>query len=133
MFNHSMCNMTVAEPRITEATKAKICTLLESCNGDVNCAWHKADDFRLGNLPNSWSDLENREVENWLFIINNPNAWNSQPWAVNTYEGFVKHFRNILISTTPFSIEAWSSALDALNHKGEMPVDLSKWCNSCGK
>jgi uncharacterized protein RhaS with RHS repeats len=140
MFNHTMCGMPdyphsapYSPPVQTPAaSKAKICALLKSCNGDALCAFRKANADRKSNLPSSWQDLQNREVDDWLPVLAWPNGLQSYPSNVNFYEEFVKKYLRKVYHTTPYNPEAWGSALDAVNHKNDTPAELAKWCDSCG-
>jgi RHS repeat-associated protein len=136
MFNRAMCDPSLpVDPQqqwnIPAATKAKICALLKSCDGDVHCAWRKADDTRLAYRPDSWSNLEDREVENFLTILDHPNDLQGNLFAIYTYETIYK--MAMIFKTTRPSPEALSVALEAYRHENAAPVDLAKMCNDCGK
>src|SRR5882757_7758825 len=119
-LNHS------PQPHTPQNTKAKICALLKECNGDALCAFKKAIDFRKSNLPSSWQNLQNREVDDWLSVLAWPNGLQSDTSAVNFYEEFVKKYLRDVYHTTPYNPEAWGSALDAVNHKNDTPAELAK-------
>ena len=131
MYNSFMCGIDPPTPSISPNTKAQVCALLKSCNGDVNCAYKKALAKRKAQMPKSWFDLENREVENWLSIVAFPNGLQSQRSNIDFYENAWK--QEPFAHTTPWNFEAWQTALDGLSHKNDTPADLTKWCDSCGK
>jgi hypothetical protein len=116
-----------------DGTKAKICALLKSCNGDKQCAYNLALKTRKANLPESWQNLEDREVENWIAIVNWPQGMQAQIPKIDFYEAFVKQNLRGIYHTTPYSSEAWGNSLDAVTHKNDTSADLAKWCNDCAK
>jgi RHS repeat-associated protein len=137
MYDPAMCGMPpVPKPvaAIDPNTKARICALLKSCNGDPYCAYKQALGTRKFQMPNTWFDLQNREVENWLAV----NTWPDGPQGylpfINFYE---RDWKNIPFTyfnhTTPYNLDAWQTALEAYTHKYESAADLLKWCDSCGK
>jgi hypothetical protein len=140
-INPPMCGMPDYEhappwspkPYTPPNAKARICALLKECNGDPLCAFRKANAFRKSDLPSSWQNLENREVDDWLSVLAWPDGLQSHPNTVNFYEDFVKRHLRGVYRTTPYSPEAWGNALDAVNHKNDTSAELAKWCDDCGK
>ena len=131
MFNRSMCGQPPLG-YVPPKTKAQICALLKSCNGDPKCAWKLANDIRKSNLPSSWQNLQDREVEDWLAIVGWPNGPQAQYPLIAFWEGLWKNFP--FTKTTTPSLEAWGVIDDAVNnHINDMPADLTKMCDSCGK
>jgi hypothetical protein len=136
MYNRAACDSSLPiEPmqqwNIPAGTKAKICALLKSCEGDVHCAWRKADNARLAQLPQSWNNLQDREVENFLTILDNPNLVQGNLAAIYTYETLYKMM--LIYKTTRPSPEALSVALEAYKHEHATPADLNQMCDACGK
>jgi RHS repeat-associated protein len=136
MYNRAACDSSLPiEPmqqwNIPAGTKAKICALLKSCEGDVHCAWRKADNARLAQLPQSWNNLQDREVENFLTILDNPDLVQGNLAAIYTYETLYKMM--LIYKTTRPSPEALSVALEAYKHEHATPADLNQMCDACGK
>jgi hypothetical protein len=129
-FNPSMCNKSYGY--IPLKTKDQICALLKSCNGNPQCAQKLANDIRKSDLPNSWQNLQDREVEDWLAVVGWPNGPQAQYPLIAFWEGLWKNLP--FTKTTPFNLEAWGVIDDAVNnHLNDTPADLTKMCSSCGK
>jgi RHS repeat-associated protein len=130
MYNPSMCNKSYGY--VPPKTKAQICALLKSCNGDPQCAWKLANDIRKSNLPSSWQNLQDREVEDWLAIVGWPNGPQAQYPLIAFWEEIWKNLP--FTKTTPSNLEALGTIDDAVNnHLNDTPADLTKMCDSCGK
>jgi RHS repeat-associated protein len=129
-FNPSMCNKSYGYVR--PKTKDQICALLKSCNGDPQCAWKLANDIRKSNLPSSWQNLQDREVEDWLAVVGWPNGPQAQYPLITFWENIWKNLP--FTKTTPSDLEALATIDDAVNnHLNDTPADLTKMCGSCGK
>jgi hypothetical protein len=136
MFNRATCDpsLPVDLQQVFDmpmATKAQICALLKSCNGDLHCAWHKAYDIRTAHLPDSWNNLEDREAENVLTILDRRNDLHANLAAIYLHETLYK--MALVYKTTRPSPEALSVALEGYKHRNATPAYLAKMCNDCGK
>lgn len=114
-------------------TKAYICKLIDSCQGDLKCVFRRTNTQRKSNMPSSWPNPVWREAENWAYAA----GWNSwetlgetsslgvMSWQITKYIPGNKG--------TPPSMDAYMAGMEGLLHQGNSPADLKKWCNGCSK
>jgi RHS repeat-associated protein len=109
--------------------KSYLCELISLCHGDIKCVFNITNAARKVYIPTTWQNSDLREAENWAYAAG---PWNVDYSAVVAWQ-LHKTWTNK--NTSPFSWDALWAGIDGVNHQGDTPGSLLKWCGkkSCGQ